>query len=172
MSGVKFSELPLQPAITANTIIPTVSANTNYVVTVTSLQSYFGSVSGNITADTITANTINTGTLSASGNITGAYLLGNGSQLTGITVNYSNANVAAYLPTFSGNLSAGNASVVGNVTGTYFIGNGSLLTGISGGNSTYGNANVVALLSAYGNNISSNSFRIKITRNQEKNNSM
>jgi hypothetical protein len=45
--------------------------------------------------------------LSITGNITtSGYFLGNGSQLTGIVAvaNYSNANVAAYLPTYSGNL--------------------------------------------------------------------
>lgn len=40
--------------------------------------------------------------LSAVGNIQGNVILGNGSQLTGM---YSNTNVAAYLPTYSGNVS-------------------------------------------------------------------
>ena len=47
-------------------------------------------------------------------------------------------------------VSTSGASVVGNVTGNYFIGNGSQLTGI--GTSSYSNANVVALLSAFGSN--------------------
>jgi len=49
-----------------------------------------------------------TGVVSATGNITANYVLGNGSQLTGITANYSNANVAAFLPTYSGNVTANN----------------------------------------------------------------
>jgi len=68
------------------------------------------------------------------GNIsTDAYFIGNGSQLTGLTSNYSNANVAAYLPTYTGNLISlqGNITTTGNVQGSYIIGNGSLLTGIA-----------------------------------------
>ena len=45
-----------------------------------------------------------------------------------LNVNYSNANVAAFLPTYSGNVSA-----------NYFIGNGSQLTGIAGGTGNTGN---------------------------------
>jgi hypothetical protein len=44
-----------------------------------------------------------------SGNVTtGGYFLGNGALLTGITAgsSYSNVNVASYLPTYSGNISA------------------------------------------------------------------
>ena len=56
-----------------------------------------------------------TGVVSATGNITGNYFIGNGSQLTGM---YGNANVATYLPTYSGNLSPGNiSSVAGTITG-------------------------------------------------------
>ena len=58
--------------------------------------------------------------ISATGNVTGNYIIGDGSLLTNITAGniigaYSNANVANYLPTFTGNLTAGNASVIGNV---------------------------------------------------------
>lgn len=44
--------------------------------------------------------------LSVTGNITtGAYFIGDGSQLTNLPAgNYSNANVAAYLPTYTGNV--------------------------------------------------------------------
>jgi len=59
--------------------------------------------------------------ISVLGNVTANFFIGNGSQLTGITANsivggYSNANVANYLPTYSGNLTAGNVSISGNVT--------------------------------------------------------
>jgi len=197
MSNITFGQLPNQVTITANTVIPTVSANTNYTVTVANLETYitantysnanavsllasFGSntvsTTGNIAGGYVLGNgsqltglpatytnsnvitllsAFGANVVSTTGNITGGYFLGNGSQLTGLPATYSNANVANYLPIFSGNIAAGNVSVTGNVAGTYFIGNGSLLTGIASGNSTYGNANVVALLSAYGNNISS-----------------
>ena len=62
-------------------------------------------------------NLVTPGLISAVGNITGNYFIGNGSQLTGITAgtNYSNANVAAFLPTYSGDLAANNFSTTGNV---------------------------------------------------------
>ena len=50
----------------------------------------------------------------------------------------------------NGNLIApGNISTAGNITGGYILGNGSQLTGLP---ATYGNSNVVTLLSAYGSN--------------------
>jgi len=53
------------------------------------------------------------------------YFIGNGALLTGITTGttYANSNVADYLPTYTGNVSA-----------NYFIGNGSTLTNITGAN--------------------------------------
>ena len=63
---------------------------------------------------------------------------------------YTNANVAAYLPTYTGNISAGNVTATGNISGTYIFGNIALATGIQ----TYGNANVAAYLSNYTGNIS------------------
>ena len=70
------------------------------------------------------------GEVSATGNVSGTYLLGNGAFITGLPAGYSNADVANYLPTYSGNLPnlTGLVSTTGNVAGNYFIGNGSLLT--------------------------------------------
>jgi hypothetical protein len=45
------------------------------------------------------------------GNISANYFVGNGSQLTGIASTYGNANVAAYLATYTGNISAGNINI-------------------------------------------------------------
>ena len=87
----------------------------------------------------------NGGNVSATGNITGSYFLGNGSQLTGITSSYGNANVAANLAAFATNP----ISTSGNITAGYFLGNGSQLTGIA---STYGNANVANFLANFGAN--------------------
>jgi Collagen triple helix repeat (20 copies) len=75
------------------------------------------SATGNITG----GNILTAGLVSATGNITGAYIIGNGSQLTGVTA-YTNANVAAYLPTYTGNITAGNVSVSGNITGASLVG--------------------------------------------------
>ena len=97
-------------------------------------------LSGNITGGNITT----------AGNITGAYIIGNGSQLTGLAASYGNANVAAYLPTYSGNVSAGNVTATGNISGSYIIGNGSQLTGLP---ASYGNANVASYLPTYTGNV-------------------
>jgi hypothetical protein len=108
---------------------------------------------GALTALTVTGNAtignVGSTNLTASGNVTGAYIIGNGSQLTGLPAVYANANVATYLA--SGTLNS-NIITTANIAGTYFIGNGSQLTGITASGSTYGNSNVVSLLSAYGSN--------------------
>ena len=100
------------------------------------------------TGNVIGANLFTAGRVSAIGNVSGNYFIGNGSQLTGITSTYGNANVVANLAALgsnpvstTGNVTSGNlrtsglVSATGNITGNYFIGNGSQLTGISGGSS-------------------------------------
>ena len=66
---------------------------------------------------------ITAGNITTTGNITASYLIGNGSQLTGLPAGYANSNVAAYLPTYTGNVAA-----------NYFIGNGATLTFVTGAN--------------------------------------
>ena len=74
----------------------------------------------------ITGCNINTGGMvSATGNISGSYILGNGSQLVGLPAGYSNANVAAYLPTYTGSL----PNLTGVVTTTANITGGNINTG-------------------------------------------
>jgi len=87
------------------------------------------------------------GIVSATGNITGSYFIGNGSALTGISAgsSYGNSNVVTLLAAFGSN----SILTTGNITGSYFIGNGSQLTGLA---ATYGNSNVVTLLAAFGSN--------------------
>jgi hypothetical protein len=94
---------------------------------------------GNISAGNIVVtNSVASDTVTAAGNISGNYFIGNGSQLTGLPESYSNANVAAYLPTYTGNLAAltGNITTTANVSGNFFIGNGSQLTGITASGGT------------------------------------
>jgi hypothetical protein len=130
MANVKFTDLANLGNITANTIVPVVEANVNYTVTAGNLQTFATTNAGQITANGV----------SATGNIVaGAFFVGDGSQITNLPVNYSNANVAAYLPTYSGNISA-----------NYYFGNGSQLTGLP---ATYSNANVAAYLPTYSGNI-------------------
>jgi hypothetical protein len=64
---------------------------------------------------------------------------------------YANSNVAAYLPTYTGNFTAGNISVTGNTTSAYFIGNGSSLTSITGGNVTGQVGNALVASTVYSN---------------------
>jgi hypothetical protein len=98
------------------------------------------------------------------GNITGNYFIGNGSQLTGLPAGYANADVAAYLPTYTGNLASlqGNVTTTANVTGNYFIGNGSQLTGLPAG---YANADVAAYLPTYTGNLASLTGVVTTTAN-------
>ena len=53
---------------------------------------------------------------SVAGNVVGQYFVGNGSQLTGLPSGYTNADVAAFLPTYTGVLAGNALSVTGNVT--------------------------------------------------------
>ena len=111
--------------------------------------SYLPTYSGNLTAGNAnvsgTMSVASITTTGSAGNITGAdyinanFYIGNGSLLTGLPASYSNTNVAAYLPTYTGNVSA-----------NYFIGNGSLLTGLP---ASYSNANVAAYLPTYSGNL-------------------
>jgi hypothetical protein len=98
--------------------------------------------------------------ISVAGNVTGSYVLGNGSQLTSLpapTVTQDIASTGAMsIMTYdgnlkyvsyatvepaSGNITGGNISATGNITGNYIFGNGSQLTGITAntGNVTFSN---------------------------------
>ena len=66
---------------------------------------------------------------------------------------YGDSNVAAYLPTYTGNLVSltGAVTTTANVTANFFIGDGSLLTNLPV--STYSNANVANYLPTYTGNL-------------------
>ena len=112
-------------------------------------------------------------------NITADHFIGNGSQLTNLPIVYGNANVANFLPIFTGNITsntmcavgnvragnfrtAGEITAVGNVygnvvVGTYLYGDGSNISNISGGGGgNYSNANVAAYLPTYSGNLTAN----------------
>ena len=110
----------------------------------------------------------NVGNISAGGNVTGAYILGNGSQLTGVTAATAGTVTTNAQPniTSTGTLSSlsvsGNANV-GNIGATNGVftnvsGNGSALTAITGANvsgavsfATTANSVAVANISGIGN---------------------
>ena len=85
----------------------------------------------------------NIANISAAGNITATYFVGNGALLTGITAssNYSNAQVATYMPTYSGNIANVRLGISGVLT---FADGTTMTTAASGGGGNYGNANVTA----------------------------
>lgn len=123
-----------------------------------------GTANGNVSFSvngTANVGVISDTGLTVTGNIAGNFILGNGSQLTGLPALYGNANVAAYLPIYSGNLESlngpvtttgnvsgvallteGFVSATGNISGSYFFGNGAFLTGITA-SGTGGNANSI-----------------------------
>jgi hypothetical protein len=129
---------------TAASVTDAAQPNITSVGTLTGL-----TVDGNISASRLTVNRINSDdssiliiddglevngllrsdSLTASGNIAAGYFIGNGSLLTG---GYSNSDVAAYLPTYTGNLDSltGNITTTGNISANFFVGNGSQLTGV------------------------------------------
>ena len=149
-------------AATAGTVTSNIQSAITQVGTLTAL-----TVSGN----TNSGNLRTAGLISATGNITGNYILGNGSLLTSLTgANVSGTVANATYATSAGSAtSATTAATVttaaqpnitsvgtltslsssGNITASYFLGNGSQLTGIV---SSYGNSNVNTLLSAWGSN--------------------
>jgi hypothetical protein len=86
-----------------------------------------------VTGTTQSGNLLTIGEVSATGNVTGAYIFGNGSQLTGLPATYGNANVSNFLANGFGSNSI---STTGNITAAYIVGNGSLLTNITGANVT------------------------------------
>ena len=156
MSNVKFTQLPDQGALTDATIVPTVASGVNYTVTGANLKTYVNSTTGNVTA----GNLLTGGQITAAGNITGAYILGNGSLLTGLPATYGNANVSNYL---ASGTNGANIVTQANVAGAYVIADGSALTNLTGaaisgtisvaGNITgaYLKGNISAATGGYGN---------------------
>jgi filamentous hemagglutinin len=99
---------------------------------------------------------VSTDGISVTGNITGNYIIGNGSQLTGLPPTYTDANVTTLLANLgantissTGNITSGNlftsgdVSATGNITGNYILGNGSQLTGMVTSSISNGTSNVV-----------------------------
>ena len=125
----------------AGTLTTAAQPNITSVGTLTSLSS-----SGNVTG----ANIITGGIVSATGNVTGNFFIGNGSQLTGIdatAIQNGNSNVRVLANANVTVSSAGNANIV-VVTGTGAIVNGTLSTT---GNANVGNLGTGGLITSSGN---------------------
>ena len=146
----------------------TFSKGPNTFVVLGTISSQGNVLAGNVvTVGKVTATgNITGGNIVTLGNVSGNYFLGDGSLLTGIAGTYSNANVASYMPTYSGDLgNVGNITAAGNlsVTGNAAFANVSV-TGITTdvGNITGGNFISTGLasisLTITGGNIDSNGY--------------
>ena len=90
--------------------------------------------------------------ITATGNVRAAYFLGDGSQLTNLPVSdYGNANVAEYLPTYTGNLTPSNI-----LTDNYLYANGQPFTP----GTNYSNANVASYLPTYTGNLAGGNISV------------
>ena len=83
---------------------------------------------------------ISAGNITATGNVSANYFLGNGAFLTGLPSQYSNANVANYLPTYTGNLAGNNLALTNNITANTVLVNNIGALGFLSGNVVSGNA--------------------------------
>lgn len=110
--------------------LPAGYSNANVVTFMGSGNSMVISTTGNVNTtarisaagNVLGGNLLTGGFVSAVGNVAGNYIVGNGAFLTGIVIpsSYGNANVAAYLPTFNGNIGVtniinGSANATGNI---------------------------------------------------------
>ena len=86
--------------------------------------------------------------ITSTGNVTGDYFIGNGSQLTGIAGTYGNANVATFLANFGSNI----ISATGNITGGNLTTIGTLASGNLIVGQQYINANIATQINTIGNN--------------------
>lgn len=125
--------------------------NNSQVATTAFVQSVVQSTGGygNAQVASFLASGTNSSNIITSGSVTASSFIGDGSQLTGLPTGYTNANVAAYLPTYPGGLQSLTGPVIttGNIEASHFIGNGSLLTGM------YSNTNVQSYLPTYTGNL-------------------
>ena len=93
--------------------LPTSYSNTDVASFLSAYGSNTVSTTGTVTAGNITGgNVLTGGVVSAIGNVIGNYILGNGSQLTGLPANYGNSNVTTLLAAFGSNT----ISTTGNIT--------------------------------------------------------
>jgi acetaldehyde dehydrogenase (acetylating) len=196
--GSQLTNLPVQPGTYSNAdvanYLPTYSGNltslTGDVTTSANVQANYFIGNGSQLTDivssygdsnvanylpTYTGNLVSlTGDVTTVANISGNYIIGDGSQLTNLPVQpgtYSNANVANYLPTYSGNLASltGNVTTTANISGNFILGDGSQLTNLPVQPGTYSNANVANYLPTYSGNLASLTGNVTTTANIQAN---
>jgi hypothetical protein len=100
-----------------------------------------------VTGNIGTSNNISGFNVTASGTVTGAYLVGDGSQITNLPAgNYNNANVASFLANLGSNI----VNTTGNIVGGNILGSNLRTTGLisATGDITGGNVNAGASIVA------------------------
>jgi hypothetical protein len=102
---------------TAPTAGSQVSSGTSNVAVLSSGGNVVAAVGGSIIANIGSTGMTLIGGLRATGNVTAAYVIGNGSQLTGLPAGYTNTDAANYLPTHTGNVGAASVNAT-NLFGT------------------------------------------------------
>jgi hypothetical protein len=113
----------------AGTLTTAAQTNITSVGTLTSLTVTGNAAGGNLTTTGVVAatgnvsggNLVTGGVVSAVGNISGNFFIGNGSQLTGLTTLYGNANVVANLAALGANPISSTANIT--TTGNISVGN-------------------------------------------------
>lgn len=131
------------------------------------------SYNGNIVLTVDSSNLLDVSDIEAAGSITANGFIGDGSQLTNInaaniTNAYGNSNVADYLTSYTGNISA-NVIVANRMQSSIFAGDAGQLSNIRYNNvvGAYTNSNVANYLPSFTGNISANNiFASVITATQ------
>ena len=133
---IKISQLANLASFTGATLFPVVDTANAYVTVKSTGNTLLNYISGNITNLTVSANS------TAGSYVNAVYFTGNGSQLTGMN-QYSNVQVATYLPTYTGYI-GGTLSTATQANVTTL---GTLTTVVTSGNAVIGGtvfANVIA----------------------------
>jgi hypothetical protein len=117
-----------------NVVLPSISNGNSNVDIANSGGNINFSVNGVANVAVLSDNVLSlSANIVSTANISGTYILGDGSQLTGLPQVYSNANVQAYLPTYNGGLNPSTIVTGAIITDGYFFANGQPFTGSGGG---------------------------------------
>ena len=160
MATVTILNLPATNTVDATTVAPVVYSGTTYKATLTTLGAFINTNAVAVTASGNIAggNLLTGGLISATGNVTGNYILGNGALLTGVITSVANINSGTSNVTVvssGGNVTVGvggtsNVAVFAT-TGEYVTGDISASGNITGGNLITSAAISAASVSASGN---------------------
>ena len=143
MATVTILNLPATNTVDATTVAPVVYSGTTYKATLTTLGAFINTNAVAVTASGNIAggNLLTGGLISATGNVTGSYILGNGALLTGVITSVANINSGTSNVTVVS--SGGNVTVGVGGTGdvAVFATTGAFVTGVvsASGNITGGN---------------------------------